>query len=116
MQQPETQSPATAPGSVSDKKGWSGLVEALAGAVRALESAERRGDIASLRRLNTDTPDAATFFRIVVKLAPEAGPSAFQRCARFLQILAMKPAALTSGSLGAAMAQLEFPRPAHKNC
>jgi CRISPR type I-E-associated protein CasB/Cse2 len=104
MQQPETQSPATAPGSLSDNNGWTGLVEAFAGAVRALDSAERRGDIASLRRLNTDTPDAATFFRIVVKITPEAGPSALQRYARFLQILAMKPAALTSGSFGAAMA------------
>jgi CRISPR system Cascade subunit CasB len=104
MQPPETQGAANATASEPDKKGWTGLVEAFAGAIRALESAERRGDLASLRRLNTDAPDAAAFFRIVVRIAPEAGPAALHRYARFLQILALRPAALASGSFGAAMA------------
>jgi CRISPR type I-E-associated protein CasB/Cse2 len=104
MQQPETQGAASATAIEPEKKGRTGLVEAFAGAIRALESAERRGDLASLRRLNTNAPDAAAFFRIVVKIAPEAGPAALHRYARFLQILALKPAALASGSFGAAMA------------
>jgi hypothetical protein len=103
MQQPETQEAANATANETDQKGF-GLVEAFAGAVRALESADRRGDLASLRRLNTGAPDAAAFFRIVVRIAPEAGPTAVHRYARFLQILALKPAALASGSFGAAMA------------
>ena len=40
----------------------------------------------------------------MVKIAPEAGPAALNRYACFLQILALKPAALASGSFGAAMA------------
>jgi len=104
MQRREAQNAAAAMANQSDKKDRRGLVEALAGAIRALENAERRGDLANLRRLNTDAPDATAFFRIVVKLAPEAGPTALFRYARFLQILALKPAALTSGSLGTAMA------------
>lgn len=87
-----------------DKKGWTGLVEAFAGSIRALEGAERRGDLASLRRLKTEAPDAPAFFRMVVKIAPEAGPVSLQRYARFVQILALKPAALSAGSLGATMA------------
>jgi CRISPR system Cascade subunit CasB len=107
MQQREAQNAATAVANESDKKVRPVLVEAFAGAIRALESAERRGDLASLRRLNTDAPDAAAFFRIVVRIAPEASPAALQRYARFLQILALKPAALISGSFGAAMAAAE---------
>jgi hypothetical protein len=113
MQQHETESAAIAIANESDK-GRPGLAEAFAGAIRALENAERRGDLASLRRLDTDAPDAAAFFRIVVKIAPEAGPAALQRYAHFLQILALKPAALTSGSFGAAMA--EFLKRVHRNC
>jgi CRISPR system Cascade subunit CasB len=104
MQRHEAQSPAAAMGTELDKKAHSGLLDAFAGAIRALEKSERRGDLASLRRLNTDAPDAAPFFRIVVKIAPEAGPTTLHRYARFLQILALKPAALASGSFGAVMA------------
>jgi CRISPR system Cascade subunit CasB len=107
MQQRDAQNTAPAMANESDKKVRPVLVEAFAAAIRALESAERRGDLASLRRLNTDAPDAAAFFRIVVKIAPEASAAALQRYARFLQILALKPAALTSGSFGAAMAAAE---------
>jgi hypothetical protein len=104
MQQPETLGTATSTAKESDKKGWTGLVEAFAGAVRGLEIAERRGDLAGLRRLNTGAPGSAAFFRIVVKVAPEAGPAALRRYACFLQILALKPSALASGSFGEAMA------------
>jgi CRISPR system Cascade subunit CasB len=104
MPPPEAQSGTHFAVNESDNKGWTGLVEAFAGAIRTLETAERRGDLASLRRLNPDAPDAPSFFRIVVKIAPEAGPTALQRYARFVQILALKPSALTSGSFGAAMA------------
>jgi CRISPR system Cascade subunit CasB len=103
MQQPETQGAASATAIEPEKKGRTGLVEAFAGAIRALESAEQRGDLASLRRLNANAPDAAAFFRIVVRIAPEASPAALHRYARLLQILALKPAALASGSFGAAM-------------
>jgi CRISPR system Cascade subunit CasA len=105
---PETQGAAAATAIEPGKKGRTGLVEAFAGAVRASESAERRGDLASLRRLNTGAPDAPAFFRIVVTIAPEASPAAVHRYARFLQILALKPAALASGSFGAAMAGRSF--------
>lgn len=104
MPRPETQDAAAATAIDLGKKGRTGVVEAFAGAVRALESAERRGDLASLRRLNTGAPDAPAFFRIVVTIAPEASPATVHRYARFLQILALKPAALASGSFGAAMA------------
>jgi hypothetical protein len=102
--QPDAQGAASATANEPEKKVRTGLIDTFAGAIRALESAERRGDLASLRRLNTNAPDATVFFRIVVKIAPEAGPTALRRYARFLQILALKPAALASGSFGAAMA------------
>jgi len=82
-------------------------VDALAGAIRALDKAERRGDLASLRRLDADAPDAPAFFRIVVKVAPNASAVELRRYARFLQMLALKPDSLTSGSFGAAMAEAE---------
>jgi CRISPR system Cascade subunit CasB len=108
MQQRDARNAATAMASGSAKKVHPVRVEAFARAIRALENAERRGDLASLRRLNTDAPDAAVFYRIVVKIAPEANAAALQRYARFLQILALKPAALISGSFGAAMAAADI--------
>lgn len=80
------------------------LVEAFADKVRLLARQERRGDLASLRRLDPDAPAAAAFFSIVVKVAPEAGPCKMRRYARLLQILALNPDALKPGPLGAALA------------
>lgn len=81
------------------------LVEAFAGVVRALGKAERRGDLANLRRLDVEAPAAPAFFRIVVKIVPEAAPAVLRRYARLLQILAFNPDALASGSFGAAMVE-----------
>jgi CRISPR system Cascade subunit CasB len=79
-------------------------VEAFAGEIRRLAEQERRGDLAALRRLDPEQPDAAAFFRSVVKIAPDAGPGLMRRYARLLRMLALKPDALKGGSLGAALA------------
>lgn len=79
------------------------LVEAFAEQVRSLARRERRGDLASLRRLDAEMPAAAAFFRIVVAVAPEAGPASLKRYARLLQILALKPDVLVPGPLGPAL-------------
>jgi CRISPR system Cascade subunit CasB len=96
-----TRSGATAP----DRERPRGLAQAFAEEVLRLMRAERRGDIASLRRLDPDRPDTPAFFSIVVKLAPEAGEASLLRYARLLQILALKPEALAPGSFGEAMAK-----------
>jgi len=73
--------------------------------VRKLALAERRGDLAELRRLDPDHPDAPAFFRIVTKVAPEAGVETMRRYAHFLRILALRPEALSGDRLGAVMAE-----------
>lgn len=80
------------------------LVELLANDVRALEAAERRGDLAELRRMDPERPDAPAFFRILVRRRPDAGPDFARRCARLVRLLALRPEALQRGSLGEAMA------------
>jgi CRISPR system Cascade subunit CasB len=80
------------------------LIEAFADEIRLLAERKQRGDLASLRRLDPETPDAAAFFRIVVKLAPEAGPDSMRRYARLVQNLALNPDALKQGRLGTALA------------
>lgn len=83
----------------------SDLVEPLANGVRALEAADRRGDLAELRRMDPDRPDAPAFFRILVRHHPNADPDLARRCARVVRILALRPEALAPGSLGQAMAE-----------
>ena len=78
---------------------------ALYNEVRKLTEADRRGDLAELRRLDTDQPSAPAFFRILARVAPEAGPDAMRRYANFLRILALKPEVLTDDRLGTVMAQ-----------
>jgi hypothetical protein len=80
-------------------------VELFANEVRALEAAERRGDLAELRRMDPDHPDAPAFFRMLVRHRPDAGPDLARRCARVIRILALRPEALVPGSLGQAMAE-----------
>lgn len=80
------------------------LVELLAGEVRALDAAERRGDLADLRRMDPERPDASAFFRMLVRHRPNAGPDFARRCARLVRLLALRPEALQRGSLGEAMA------------
>lgn len=80
------------------------LIEAFADEIRLLARKDRRGDLASLRRLDPERPDAAAFFRIVVTVAPEAGPDSMRRYARLVQILALNPDALKPGRLGNALA------------
>jgi hypothetical protein len=70
MRQPESTPPEAIEKPVGEAP--HNRVEAFAAAVRVLEKAERRGDLASLRRLNMTAPDAPAFFRIVVKVAPNA--------------------------------------------
>src|SRR6266567_2062167 len=107
MPQPETHGVAQEASEMPVQAARPNRVEALAGAIRALDKAERRGDLASLRRLDADAPDAPAFFRIVVKVAPNASAVELRRYARFLQMLALKPNSLTSGNFGAAMAEAE---------
>jgi CRISPR type I-E-associated protein CasB/Cse2 len=82
----------------------SDLVELLANGVRGLEAAERRGDLAELRRMDPEQPDAPTFFRMLVRHRPDAGPDFTRRCARLVKLLALRPDSLVKGSLGEAMA------------
>ncbi len=107
MPQPETHGVAQEASEMPVQAARPNRVEALAGAIRALGKAERRGDLASLRRLDADAPDAPAFFRIVVKVAPDVTAAELRRYAQFLQILALKPDVLSSGSFGAAMAEAE---------
>ncbi len=72
--------------------------------VRALVEAERRGDLAELRRLDPDCPGAPVFFRILARAAPDAAPETMRRYAHYLRILALNPQALTGDRLGAVMA------------
>lgn len=72
--------------------------------VRSLLEAERRGDLAELRRLDPDCPAAPVFFRIIARVAPDAGPESMRRYAHYLRILALDPGALTGDRLGAVMA------------
>jgi hypothetical protein len=81
------------------------LVELFANDVRALEAAERRGDLAELRRMNVDRPDAPAFFRVLVRHRPDAGPEFARRCARLVRMLALRPEALVRSPLGEAMAE-----------
>ncbi|MFN8830917.1 MAG: type I-E CRISPR-associated protein Cse2/CasB [Labrys sp. (in: a-proteobacteria)] len=80
------------------------LVELLAREVQALEAAERRGDLAELRRMNPERPNVPAFFRMLVRHRPDAGPDFARRCARIVHLLALRPDALHRGSLGEAMA------------
>lgn len=72
--------------------------------VRALAAAERRGDLAELRRLDPDRPTAPAFFRILARVAPDAGTETMRRYAHYLRILALDPVALSGDRLGAVMA------------
>ena len=80
------------------------LIEDFANQIRILARRERRGDLASLRRLDPEAPAAAAFFSIVVKVAPESGPDSMRRYARLLQMLALNPEALKPGRLGTGLA------------
>lgn len=98
MTQPETQSSAAA----IDAENEPGF--RLYKEIRALVEAERRGDLAELRRLDPDHPGAPVFFRIVTRVAPEAAPQTMRRYAHYLRILALNPEALSGDRLGDAMA------------
>lgn len=81
-------------------------VEAFAKAVRMLAAQERRGDLAALRRLDCTRPFAPAFFTLLAAHAPEVNElAAVQRYACFVQILALKPDALTARRLGEVLAQ-----------
>jgi CRISPR type I-E-associated protein CasB/Cse2 len=82
-----------------------GLVELFASEVRQLENQERRGDLAELRRMDPERPDAPAFFRMLVRHRPDADPDFARRCARLVRLLALRPEALQAGSLGKAMAK-----------
>jgi CRISPR system Cascade subunit CasB len=72
--------------------------------VRKLVLSDRRGDIAELRRLDPDQPNAPAFFRIMARVAPEASDHTARRCAHLLRILAIKPEKLSDDRLGRIMA------------
>jgi len=98
MTQPETHSVA-APVDAENEPGLRLYKE-----IRALAEAERRGDLAELRRLDPDRPGAPVFFRILVRVAPDAAPETMCRYAHYLRILALNPDALSGDRLGAVMA------------
>ena len=100
MTQPEVAN-ALAPRSTEREQGLGG---AFVNEVRNLMRAERRGDLAELRRLTPEQPSAPAFFRIVARVAPEVGVETMRRYAHFLRILALNPEALTNDRLGAVMA------------
>lgn len=81
------------------------LVALFAADIDALAEAERRGDLAELRRMDPDHPDAPAFFRMLVRHCPDAGAGFARRCARLAWMLALRPKALKPGSLGEAMAE-----------
>ena len=106
MTQPEVLADAPALGATEPEKEQreQGLGGAFVNAVRALLRAERRGDLAELRRLTPEQPSAPAFFRILARVAPEAGVETMRRYAHFLRILALNPEALSGDRLGAVMA------------
>jgi len=101
MTQPETLLDASSPAS---PEGERGIGYAFVNEVRSLLRAERRGDLAELRRLDPNQPGAPAFFRIVAKVAPEAGVGSMRDYAHYLRILALNPEALSNDRLGAVMA------------
>jgi CRISPR system Cascade subunit CasB len=92
------------PSSTISPESEQGLGFAFVNEVLALLRGERRGDLAELRRLDPHQPAAPAFFRILVRIAPEAGIDAMRRYARYLAIVALKPEVLTKDRLGVVMA------------
>ena len=81
------------------------LLDALAGAVRALGKAGARGDLASLRRLDRNEPASPAFYRILARHAPaRQQPDDWRALALILGIMALNPDALASASLGRTLA------------
>jgi hypothetical protein len=101
MTQPEVLANAPAQDSTEREQGLGG---AFVNEVRGLLRTERRGDLAELRRLAPEQPSAPAFFRILARIAPEAGVETMRRYAHYLRILALKPEALSGDRLGAVMA------------
>lgn len=64
-------------------------IEALASAVRALHHQERRGDLASLRRMDAGRALEPAFHRILAVIAPEASLERARRMALLVKILAL---------------------------
>lgn len=88
--QPEivpTAQPTSSPG--SGERSLFSLITALANAVRALHHQERRGDLASLRRMDADEPVPPAFQRILVRAAPDADLNHARRIALFVKILSL---------------------------
>ncbi len=81
-----------------------GLPSAFREDVMRLEKAERRGDLAELRRLDPEVPDRPAFYRIIARRAPEAGVEAMRDYAHILRILALGPERLTDDGAGRVMA------------
>jgi|GEM_PF-1905247 hypothetical protein len=79
----------SSPQPVRDESPLSGLIGALANAVRALHHQERRGDLANLRRMDCDAPVVPAFQRILVRTAPDADLDRARRIALFVKILSL---------------------------
>jgi CRISPR system Cascade subunit CasB len=105
MTQPETTPNAPSPAASTLTAGERDQGFLLCNEVRRLAEAEQRGDLAELRRLDPNQPGAPAFFRILARVAPEAGGETMRRYAHFLRILALKPEALSGDRLGAVMAK-----------
>jgi CRISPR system Cascade subunit CasB len=83
-------------------------------AIGALAAADNCGDLAELRRMDPDAPDAAAFFRILARVAPTATPKTIRKLALIAQIFALKPEPQRSDdearpiNLGLAMEQADI--------
>lgn len=82
MTQPDVLAKAPAQDQTECERGLGG---AFVNEVRALLRAERRGDLAELRRLDPEQPGAPAFFRILARVAPEAGVEKMRRYAHYLR-------------------------------
>lgn len=69
--------------------GTGALIDGLANAVRSLHKAQSRGDLANLRRMDSERPTEPAFQRILVRVAPDAGLLRAKQIALFVKILAL---------------------------
>lgn len=65
------------------------LTDLLLKEIRGLHAAEKRGDLASLRRMDADTPLEPAFLRILVKVAPRADVDEARRIGLLVKIMAL---------------------------
>lgn len=93
-------------------------LSALASAVRRLDAAEATGELASLRRMNPESPECMAFIRLSVMkpvddlighmAADIGGPEALRRLAAIAQMMAFRPDGLRPWGLGRDLDRIGF--------